>query len=196
MKKRIIIAGANGFLGQALIEHLHSNYELIGLVRKEQPNAFCVSYCRWDGRTLGPWKDKFDGAYAVINLAGRSVDCRYNEKNKAQILSSRIESTRVLAEAIQSCKNPPQVWLNSASATIYEHSLDQPNGESSESIGSGFSVDVCLAWEKEFYRTELILRKVALRTTLVLVRREGFIPCSENSPCLAWEEPKGREIKW
>lgn len=175
--KRIIITAANGFLGDNLCTHFSKSYEVIALVRVLLPNRENITYVKWDGKTIGDWSVYLDGAHALINLAGKSVDCRYHDENKRLILQSRLESTRVLGQAIDNCKIKPNVWINSASATIYAHSLEKPNSESEHVIGSGFSVDVCRQWEKSFFEfAHLNIRQVALRTTIVMGADGGAFP--------------------
>lgn len=175
--KRIIITAANGFLGEHLCAHFAKNYDVIALVRTLLPNKENITYVKWDGKILEDWRFHFEEAYAVINLAGKSVDCRYNDENKRLILQSRLESTKVIGEAIAQCEAKPRVWINSASATIYAHSLEKANSESEHVIGSGFSVEVCQQWEKAFFEfPPEDLRKVALRTTIVLGSDGGAFP--------------------
>jgi uncharacterized protein len=176
MKEKVIIIAANGFLGTALVHYLKGKYEVIGLVRTLIPNEAKVKYIVWDGKTLGAWSQEFEGAFAIINLAGRSVDCRYNAKNKAQIFSSRLETTTVIGHAIEVCKVKPMVWLNSASATIYRHSEHKPMTENEGEMGTGFSVEVCQQWETCFYSFKISnVRQVALRTAIVLGKRGGVM---------------------
>ena len=128
----------------------------------------------WDGRSLDRWIDAIDGAQVVLNLAGRSVNCRYNKSNRDEIMRSRVESTSVLGRAIARAKSPPKVWLNSATATIYRHAEDRPQDELSGEIGAGFSVNVALAWEKTFFDCVTPgVRKVALRSAMVMGRGAG-----------------------
>ena len=128
----------------------------------------------WDGVTLGDWAGEIDGADVLVNLAGRSVNCRYNDFNKGVILSSRLDSTRVLGEAVALCSRPPRVWLNSSTATIYRHAEDRAMDDETGEIGSGFSVDVATAWEREFFSCSTVgVRKVALRTAMVMGRGDG-----------------------
>jgi uncharacterized protein (TIGR01777 family) len=130
----------------------------------------------WDGRTLGPWASVIDGADVVVNLAGRSVDCRYNEANRRAIMESRVDSTRVLGEAIAKAANPPRVWLQSSTATIYAHRLDAPNDEHSGIIGDGFSVGVAQAWEKAAVDScPPGTRLVLLRSAMVMSPDRGGI---------------------
>ena len=182
MKKRIILAGGSGFLGQSLARlFLAQGDEVVVLAR--QPLAGRVAQeVAWDGATLGPWAAELEGTDAVINLAGRSVDCRYHARNRRLIWDSRMDSTRVLGEAIAACTRPPRVWLNSSTATIYRHSLDRPMDEAGEIAATpaakdAFSVEVAQAWERtlEAARTPAT-RKVALRTAMVLGADGGVFP--------------------
>ena len=176
-KKKIIITAANGFLGKELGLFLREKYEVIGLVRSSHTELVDgLRYVQWDGKSLGDWQQEFEGAFAVINMAGRSVDCRYNEKNKNDIIESRRESTMVVGQAIDLCENKPKIWMNAASATIYRHSEDKAMGEESIEFGSGFSVDVCKMWEKTFFDfTYKNVRQLALRTTIVLGKNGGAL---------------------
>ncbi|RZK64934.1 MAG: TIGR01777 family protein, partial [Pedobacter sp.] len=113
--------------------------------------------------------DALDGAELLINLAGKSVNCRYNQKNKDEILRSRTATTKILGNAILNCEHPPKLWINSSTATIYRHAMDRPMTESNGEIGSGFSVDVATNWEKSFFDFQLPnARQIALRMAIVL----------------------------
>ena len=176
MKNRIIITAANGFIGQALVAHFKTKYDVVALVRRLPEKNDGVRYLLWDGIHTGEWTMEFEGALAVINLAGRSVNCRYNQKNKKEIYRSRLQSTALVGKVIQQCADKPAVWLNAASATIYRHSLHTPMTEKDGVIGEGFSVDVCQKWEKQFndYKQEGV-RQVLLRTAIVLGRNGGVM---------------------
>ena len=179
MSRRIILAGGSGFLGQLLAAHLQPRgWEPIVLARQPSPRA-TFQELAWDALSLGDWASSLDGAEAVINLAGRSVNCRYTAENRRLILASRVDSTRVIGEAIARCAQPPRVWLNASTATLYKHSLDRANDETSTDYRStteakdDFSVSVGLAWEKAFYEASTPrTRRAALRTTLVF----GTVP--------------------
>jgi uncharacterized protein len=176
MKPTIIITAANGFIGQSLVQHLQDNFRIVALVRTSLPSTPHVTYYVWDGRTAGDWAHELEGALAVINLAGKSVNCRYNDANKAVIYSSRLESTHIIGKVIEACTVKPKVWLNAASATIYAHSLDRPNTEKDGIIGTGFSVDVCQQWEAAFNAyNDLGVRQIALRTAIVLGEEGGVM---------------------
>jgi uncharacterized protein (TIGR01777 family) len=128
----------------------------------------------WDGEKLDEWANEIDGADAIINLAGRSVNCRYNDRNKQEIYDSRLKPTKILGEAIAQCKQPPIIWINSSSATIYRHAEDRAMDEANGEIGNGFSVDVCQKWEATFNEAETPhTRKVALRTAIVFGSQKG-----------------------
>jgi uncharacterized protein (TIGR01777 family) len=172
----IILPGGAGYLGKALAQGLLAEGFLpVILSRGAKVDDGPVRYLRWDGERLDDWADEFEDARAVINLAGRTVNCRYNEVNKAEIFRSRLASTKVVGEAIAGCRNPPPVWLNASSATIYrdaDRSMDEHTGE----IGDGFSVEVCRKWEAEFERAVTpATRKVALRMAMVFGPGKGGV---------------------
>ena len=172
---KIIITAANGFMGEALVNYFSKAHEVVAIVRKSMTFKKAKT-CIWDGKNLGDWATELEGADVLINLAGKSVNCRYNEANKAAIYASRLESTTILGKAIEVCKNPPKLWVNAASATIYRHSLNDPMTESNGEIGTGFSVDVCQKWEKSFFDFQLLkTRQVALRTAIVLGKNAGVM---------------------
>ena len=179
--KKIILFAANGFIGRSIIAYVNEyqkNYEVIAVSRN--PISGLPLHTRqvlWDGKTPGDWTEELEGADLVINLAGKSVNCRYTPKNKAAIFASRLDSTRIIGEAIQACKQKPLCWINCASATIYEHALEQPNTEENGMIGKGFSVNVCRAWEKSFFAfRDLPTRQILLRSTIVLGKNGGVYP--------------------
>jgi uncharacterized protein (TIGR01777 family) len=174
-KGRLILAGGSGFLGQLFARHFAARgREVVVLTRR--PHAHCGAACEvvWDGRTLGEWTRELEGAEAVINLAGRSVDCRYHARNRREIMQSRLEPTRALGEAIARCATPPRVWLNASTATIYRHTFG-PAWDEAGAIGAApeakdaFSIEVAMAWEREFNAaTTPRTRRVALRSAMVL----------------------------
>ena len=173
---KLILPGGNGFLGRVLTEHFApQGWEIVVFSRRsEAPNG--ARLVRWDGATLGDWAQEFDGADAVVNLAGRSVNCRYNAANKREIYDSRLKSTKVIGKAIAQCQKPPPVWINSSSATIYRHAEDREMDEATGEIGSGFSVDVCQKWEAELIAANTPrTRKIALRTAMVFGPQPGGV---------------------
>ncbi len=161
MKQKVVIAGGTGFIGSYCAEKFNAlEYDVIIISRQN-------GHVHWDDPAA--ITAALENAELLLNLAGRSVDCRYNEKNKREILTSRTETTKALGEAIQRCENPPPLWINAGTATIYRDSMDRPMTEKTGEIGSGFSVDVAKAWEAMFYSFTLPqTRRVVLRTTIAL----------------------------
>ncbi|MGX1929878.1 TIGR01777 family oxidoreductase [Flagellimonas sp. 2504JD4-2] len=180
--QKIIIAGGTGFLGNILIKNLKSYAkDIVVLSRKPQRSYENIRFIKWDGNTLSSWSVEIDGCDVLINLAGHSVDCRYNSKNRSEILASRVNSTKALGAAIQKAKNPPKLWINSSTATIYRHSVDKQMDERTGEIGTGFSVDVAKAWEKALFSFDTTkTRKVALRTSIVLGKSNGALAPLSN----------------
>lgn len=175
--KRLIIAGGTGFLGGVLVKHFGPSFdEIVLLSRKQKPTEGKVRTVVWDAKNLGKWISELENAEALINMTGRSVDCRYTPLNKAAILNSRVDATKVLGLAISQCKQPPATWLNSSTATIYRHSVDSFMDEDQGDIGTGFSVEVAKAWEAAFFNSPTPkTRKVALRTSIVLGKNGGAL---------------------
>jgi uncharacterized protein len=168
MKKKIVLAGGTGFVGKYLQQKYTAlGYEVIIISRGEK-------YIAWsNGIAI---VSSLEHAEILINLAGKSVDCWYNEKNKKEICDSRIDTTNALGEAILQCKNPPPLWINSSTATIYRHAEDRPMTEVTGEIGTGFSVDIATAWEKTFFDFSLHkTRQVALRMAIVLGKDGGVM---------------------
>jgi uncharacterized protein (TIGR01777 family) len=168
MKTKVVIAGGTGFIGNYLAAGFRRmGYEVI-IISRGRNNLNWGSTIKIGGA--------LENAGLLINLAGRSVDCRYNEHNKKEILNSRVETTKILGDALLTCKNPPELWINSSTATIYRHAEDRPMTEDSGDIGSGFSVDVATRWEKTFFSVDLpATRKVALRMAIVLGKEGGVM---------------------
>lgn len=176
---KLIIAAGTGFLGQVLIEHFKDKFEeIIILTRGKSKITDGIKYVNWNTKSFSGWENELENAAVLINLAGKSVDCRYTKENKKEILLSRIQSTKILNKAVLNCKNPPKLWLNSSTATIYRFSLDKQMDEAGGEIGNDFSINVALSWEKAFFKTETPnTLKTALRTSIVLGKNGGaFIP--------------------
>lgn len=169
MSERIVIAGASGFIGRYLAEHYRASGATVLLVGRDGPDA------RWgDAEAL---RRVVTGADVLINLAGKSVNCRYGDANRAEIFRSRLETTRALREAVAASDAPPPVWFNASTATIYRHAEDRPMTESTGELGAGFSVNVARAWEAEFFEGELPgTRRVALRMAIVLGDGSALLP--------------------
>ncbi|MBF4580136.1 DUF1731 domain-containing protein [Frigoribacterium sp. VKM Ac-2530] len=169
MTDHIVIAGASGFIGQHLAAAWRARGARVSEIGRSGPDA------RW-GDTAAITR-LLDGADLLVNLAGKSVNCRYGPANRAEIMRSRVETTRELREAVLACAAPPRLWLNSSTATIYRHAEDRPMTESTGELGRGFSVDVATSWEREFFSGELPgTRRVALRMAIVLGDGSALVP--------------------
>ncbi len=190
--KKIVIAGGSGFIGQALAARWGKDNRILILGRKyaqahnnsygrkalTASEGYHITYWRWDGHHVEThWAKEIEGCDLIINLAGRSVNCRYNSHNREEILNSRVDATRAIGQAIRESTIPPKLWLNAASATIYRHAQDRPQDEYSGEPGSGFSVQVCQSWEAAFFEQRTpFTRKVALRTAITLGKGGVLVP--------------------
>lgn len=173
--KRIILAGGSGFLGRALAAHfLRAGWDVVVLTRSPREDARAGRQVFWDARTRGEWQGELEGATAVVNLTGKSVNCRYTAGNRKEILESRVDSTRILGEAMGRCLQPPRVWLNASTATIYQHVIDHAwdecgRIEATPEVKDTFSLEVAEAWEQTFAMARIPrTRKIALRMAMVL----------------------------
>lgn len=176
--KKIILAGGNGYLGTVLTNYYRNiAQEIIILSRTLKPKDENVTTLVWDGHNEGEWMKELEDAELLINLCGKNVNCRYNQKNKEEIIASRIVPTALLGRVIEKMENPPELWINITSATIYRHAEDHPQDEETGEIGYGFSIDVCRKWEETFFQTNTPLtRKIALRMGIVLGHADGAFP--------------------
>ncbi|MFY7742378.1 MAG: TIGR01777 family oxidoreductase [Flavobacterium sp.] len=177
--KKLVIAAGTGFLGNVLVNHFKSKFEqIIVLTRGESKTIDTIKYVNWNAKTLSGWENELENTDVLINLTGKSVDCRYTVHNKKEILNSRIDSTKILNQAVLLCKKPPLHWLNSSTSTIYRHSIDKEMDEYSGEIGDDFSMNVAKSWEKSFFEIETPKTlKTALRTSIVLGKKGGaFLP--------------------
>ena len=173
MDKKIIIAGGTGFVGKYLTRAFKSQGHEVIIISRQQ------GHINWDNEPA--ITAALENSAMLINLAGKSVDCRYNEKNKKEIFNSRVNTTKALGDAILQCRNPPALWINSSTATIYRHAEDRPMTENTGEIGSGFSVNVATNWEKTFFGFNLpATRRVALRMAIVLGKDGGVIHPLKN----------------
>lgn len=186
---KIIIPGGSGQVGQMLVRAFRQRGDkCVVLTRKRGgnlPQAGGVKTVVWDGRTLGPWANEIDGADVVINLAGRSVNCRYHARNLTAMMSSRVESTRIIGVAIAAAKSPPRVWLQASTATIYAHRFDAANDEETGEIGGNEpgvpalwakSIAIAKAWEAELTAAHTPhTRKVALRSAMTMSPDRGGV---------------------
>jgi uncharacterized protein (TIGR01777 family) len=175
--RRIVLAGGSGFLGRALAGELaRAGYEVTVLTRKAVKSSTRVRQVVWDGRTQGEWARELEGAAAVVNLAGRSVDCRHTPKNRREIIESRVRSVEAVGRAIRACEAPPKVLVQAGSLAIYGDAGRRVCDEGAPA-GRGFPVEVCLRWERAFNSLDLpATRKVLLRVGFVLGRDGGALP--------------------
>ncbi len=174
---KIVIPGGSGQVGTVLARAFHErDDEVVVLSRK--PIKAAWRGVQWDGETLGDWVSEVEGADALINLAGQSVNCRYNDHNRRIIKDSRVKSTKVIGEAIVQAWKPPRVWLQASTATIYAHRYEAPNDEATGIIGGSepnapdtwrFSIDVATSWERALKESPTPnTRRIAMRTAIVM----------------------------
>ncbi|HWY71411.1 MAG TPA: NAD-dependent epimerase/dehydratase family protein [Terriglobales bacterium] len=183
--RRIVIPGGSGQVGQMLAGYFHSQGDAVTVLARqaaERPWRTAI----WNGRDLdASWAREIEAADVVINLAGRSVNCRYNDANRREIMNSRVHTTRLVGRAIAECANPPALWMNASTATIYRHALDRAMDEATGEIGGRepglpstwkFSIDVATSWEGAFFAVETPrTRKIALRSAMVMWPSRGGI---------------------
>lgn len=176
-KGRVVLAGGSGFLGRALAEAFeHAGYEPVVLTRRAKRTRSGVRQVEWDGRNVGAWARELEGAAAVVNLAGRSVDCRHTPRHRREIVESRVRSVEAIGNAIAACAEPPKVLVQAASLAVYGDAGRRVCCEDAPA-GQGFPVEVCLRWEQVYDSFELpATRKVLLRTGFVLGRDGGALP--------------------
>ncbi|MCU0431178.1 MAG: TIGR01777 family oxidoreductase [Cytophagaceae bacterium] len=174
--EKIVIAGGNGFIGNYLCRYFESmGVNVVLLSRKPIPGASQVVL--WDGEVLGSWAQCLEGADILINLAGKSVNCRYHEKNKKALYHSRLHTTALLGAALRQCQRPPALWINASSATVYRHATDRPMEEYTGELGSDFSPELVKAWEQTFFQSEVPgVRQIALRMAITLEANGGVFP--------------------
>ncbi|HUA67490.1 MAG TPA: TIGR01777 family oxidoreductase [Candidatus Saccharimonadales bacterium] len=175
-KKRVVLAGGSGFLGQTLARLLlMKNYEVAVLARSPQSRDDGIQEVAWNGKTLDDWVQYVDGADALVNLAGRSVNCRHTPENVREIIESRINSVNAVAAAIHNVAHPPRVWVQAGSLAIYGD-LDDRWCEEGTPSGQGEMVETCRLWETAFMTAPLpSTRRVLLRIGLVLARDSGAL---------------------
>lgn len=183
---KIVIPGGTGQVGGILRRAWSAHgHDVVVLSRHPGRLEPGVRHLAWDGRTIGPWAAEIDDADVVVNLAGRTVSCRYTDANLKQMMDSRVESTRVVGEAISRASRPPQTWLQMSTATIYAHRFDGPNDEATGIIGGDepgvpdyweFSTRIAKRWEAEQAAARTpATRKVALRSAMVMSPDRGGV---------------------
>lgn len=196
VKRKVVVAGGNGFLGRNLKLFLEQAGFSVSVLTR---NPKTKGDIQWDAKSLGDWAEDLDGSFALINLAGRTVDCRYNEKNKAAILNSRIDSTNVLHQAVAGCNEPPAIWMNSSTSTIYNDTRGNApaNTEVANNIGDDFSMGVARKWEACFFDVDLPNTvQTALRTAIVMGRDGGAFPIMSKIARFGLCSPQGAGDQW
>ena len=181
---KIVIAGGTGQVGNVLARHFHGRGDEVTVLGRHLVSTPWKLHL-WDGRSLGDWSALLDGSDIVINLAGRSVNCRYGEENRRQIMDSRVDSTRVIGAAIAQAARPPALWLQASTATIYAHRFDAPNDEISGLLGGDepdapetwrFSIAVAKAWEDACDAASVPeTRVVKMRSAMIMSPDRGGI---------------------
>ncbi|HZB88785.1 MAG TPA: TIGR01777 family oxidoreductase [Terracidiphilus sp.] len=179
---RIVIPGGSGQVGQVLAHFFHEHGHHVTVLTRG-PYAAPWNTVHWDGQSLGSWTEHLEGADVCINLAGRSVNCRYTAANRKSIYDSRIHTTRLLNEVIAGLADPPKVWLNASTATIYRHAFDRAMDEATGELGGNepgapsawnFSIQVARDWEAAFFETVTPrTRKVAMRSAITFSPQPG-----------------------
>ena len=183
---KIILAGGTGQVGRVLKRAFSAAGDEVIVLSRHGGNGAGEPVARWDGRSLGNWVSQLDGADVVVNLAGHSVNCRYNQANRREIIDSRINSVRTLGAALRQIDRPPRVWLQAATATIYAHTFDRPNDEVDGVIGGNepdapdtwrFSIDVATAWERAVAEVGPLpaTRRVIMRSAMIMSPDRGGI---------------------
>ncbi|WP_030452456.1 TIGR01777 family oxidoreductase [Herbidospora cretacea] len=179
---KIVMPGGTGQIGTILRRALHAaGHDVVVLTRRPSRDG----EVGWDGATPGSWVKEIDGSDVVVNLAGRSVDCRYTPASLRAMMDSRVDSTRAVGAAIAAADRPPRVWLQMSTATLYAHRLDAPNDEATGVIGGGepgvpgywgYSVEIAKAWEAAQEQAATPgTRKVALRSAMVMSPDRGGV---------------------
>lgn len=181
---RLVIVGGSGQVGNILARHFHARgHHVTAISRSAKPAPWRV--VRWDGISAGDWTAELENADVLINLAGRSVNCRYNDANRREIKTSRVQTTRLLGQVLSQIATPPRLWMNASTATIYRHSLDRAMDEETGEIGGDesnapatwrFSIDVATSWEEAFFSAASPhTRQIALRSAVIMSPDRGGI---------------------
>lgn len=182
--RRIVIPGGSGQIGAILARHYRSRGDdVVVLARKHRQCPWRTAI--WDGCTIGAWAKEIDGADVIINLAGKNVNCRYNNANRREIIDSRVNATKIVGHAISQSQRPPRLWMNASTATIYRHAFDRPMDEATGELGGDetnapdtwrFSIEVAKSWEDAFFSSSTpATRKIALRSAMVMSPDRGGV---------------------
>ena len=171
----MLIAGANGFIARHLTDYFSQcGWQVVGLARRQEGMHEACRYVNWDGVSLGDWVEEIDACDVLVNLVGRSINCRHTEENKKQILDSRVKSTELLGQAVKNSESPPHLWINASGVGFYQETFDLSHDENGPK-GEGFIADVVDAWEEALFAADISsgVRRVALRTAMVVADEPG-----------------------
>ena len=178
MYNKIVLAGGTGFLGNVLVDYYQDKAkEIVILNRRTSKTVGNVRFVKWEVENEVAWIIELENSDLLVNLCGKNVNCRYTLRNQKEILESRTRPTEALGKAMKSLKNPPRLWINAGSATIYRHAEDRCQDEYGGELGTGFSIEVCKAWEESFWKWKTPgTRKIALRIGMVLGSKDSVFP--------------------
>ncbi len=181
---KIILAGGSGFIGDHLTRYFsQKGFEIVILTRKKTESENTkIKFVNWDAKKISTWVNALENADLLINLTGKSINCRHTLKNREEILASRVESTKVLGQALAKVKSPPKLWINASAATIYRDDKDRPMDEQTGEIGKDFFAQVAKDWEQSLFESKIPenIRRVALRISIVLGPDGGAFPAYYN----------------
>ena len=200
-KRKVVIAGGSGYLGSLLAySFLEDGWKVVILSRSSKPSLISgIRSVRWTGSESGNWESELSNCNVLINLSGRSVDCRYGKKNRKDILNSRISSTQILSKALESLASPPKVWLNASSMALYGQRWGEEDAfvEDSPVSGKGFLEEVTQAWEDAFFeKTWPNVRQISLRISFVLGKKSGAFPLLAKFAKLGLGGAQGTGKQW
>jgi uncharacterized protein (TIGR01777 family) len=200
-KRKVVIAGGSGYLGSLLaFSFLEDGWKVVILSRSSKPSLISgIRSVRWTGSESGNWESELSDCNVLINLSGRSVDCRYGKKNRKDILNSRISSTQILSKALESLASPPKVWLNASSMALYGQRWGEEDAfvEDSPVSGNGFLEEVTQAWEDAFFeKTWPNVRQISLRISFVLGKKSGAFPLLAKFAKLGLGGAQGTGKQW
>jgi uncharacterized protein (TIGR01777 family) len=199
-KSKLVIAGGTGYLGQLIAESLdEDNWDVVLLSRLSNTGRKIGRSVYWDAKSLGEWTEELESAQVLLNLTGKSIDCRHNAANREEILNSRVYSTRVLGEAVSIAQSPPSCWLNASSMALYGQLWGSASAhtENSPLQSGGFLEDVTVAWEEEFLKWKREgVRQVALRISFVLGRTSGAFPLLRKLCQFGFGGKQGAGMQW
>lgn len=193
--KTILIAGGTGFIGQTLEKYFSNKGYMVKILSR---NPKRENEILWDAKTINDtWVSHLENLDVLINLTGKTINCRFTDANKKAIKQSRIIATELLGKAIDTCKNPPKLWMNSSTTSIYKEAFTEERTEKSTVFGNDFEAEVATVWEKAFYKTKNPkTRKIVIRTSIVFGENDGaFVPLKKLTQFgLGGKQGSGKQI--